>query len=256
MSTFFDLPILTFLILFIGGFVAAFLGSISGGAGLITIPLLLMVGLSPTTAIGTNKFVTSLSGMTSIFVYVRHQKIDMKLMKRIFPVVLGGILLGSFTVTQISSDFLRPILVILLVFILIHTMVKKENKISEMDAKIQIKKPFLFYFFIFLISFYNGFFGPGGSSLLLFLFVYVGYDYLSSVANGLIPNFISSFIGVIVFGILGFIHIPIGITLGVSMTLGAFVGSKYAILKGMKWIRIFFIFITSLLLLIQIFEIW
>lgn len=42
-------------ILFVVAFVAGFIDAIAGGGGLITIPALLMTGIPPAVALGTNK---------------------------------------------------------------------------------------------------------------------------------------------------------------------------------------------------------
>ena len=42
-------------ILFAVAFLAAFIDAIAGGGGLITIPALLMIGMPPAMALGTNK---------------------------------------------------------------------------------------------------------------------------------------------------------------------------------------------------------
>ena len=44
-------------ILFVVAFVAGFIDAIAGGGGLITIPALLMTGIPPAVALGTNKLV-------------------------------------------------------------------------------------------------------------------------------------------------------------------------------------------------------
>ena len=42
-------------ILFLTGLVAGWIDSIAGGGGLITVPVLLSLGMSPAEALGTNK---------------------------------------------------------------------------------------------------------------------------------------------------------------------------------------------------------
>ncbi len=50
-----DIGIDLLAILFCVGFVASFIDAIAGGGGLITIPALLMTGMPPAMALGTNK---------------------------------------------------------------------------------------------------------------------------------------------------------------------------------------------------------
>ena len=50
-----DLGIDILAMLFAAAFIAAFIDAIAGGGGLITIPALLMTGMPPAMALGTNK---------------------------------------------------------------------------------------------------------------------------------------------------------------------------------------------------------
>ena len=43
------------LLVLVGGFIAGFMNSIVGGGGMISLPIMLMLGLPTATALGTNK---------------------------------------------------------------------------------------------------------------------------------------------------------------------------------------------------------
>ena len=107
------------------GFVASFIDSVVGGGGLISLPALLMVGLPPTVALGTNKMASVMGSCTSTLSFLRSGKIDIKLIKYLFPLSFIGSVLGVYTVQQIPSAFLKPLVVVMLLGVTVYTFTKK-----------------------------------------------------------------------------------------------------------------------------------
>ena len=108
-----DLHMLAFLVFF--GFMASFIDSVVGGGGLISIPALMWTGLPPVTVLGTNKCAAVMGAFTSFATFVRSGKVDVWLIKRLFPIALIGSGLGVLTVRLIPPDVLRPLVVVMLI---------------------------------------------------------------------------------------------------------------------------------------------
>jgi len=119
-----DVQTLGFLVFF--GFMASFIDSVVGGGGLISIPALMWTGLPPVTVLGTNKVAAVMGALTSFVTFVRSGKVDMWLIKRLFPVSLIGSGVGVLTVRMIPPDILRPMVVVMLVAVLIYSICKKD----------------------------------------------------------------------------------------------------------------------------------
>src|SRR5947209_5710316 len=100
-----SLDILLFLVA--AGFVSAFIDSVVGGGGLISLPALLLTGLSPGLVLGTNKLGGTLSAFTSATTFLLSKKINLRLAAALFPLSFLGAVLGTYTVQQIPSDFLK-----------------------------------------------------------------------------------------------------------------------------------------------------
>lgn len=97
----------------------------------------------------------------------------------------------------------------------------------------------------FGIGFYNGFLGPGtGSFLVFFLMKIFKYDFVEANGDSKILNLIGNFTSIIIFLINGKVYFLYGIPISFIMFLGASLGSRFAILKGSKFIRPVFLFIT------------
>jgi uncharacterized protein len=240
------------LFLLLIGFITAFVDSIAGGGGLIAVPALLSIGLPPQMVLGTNKLQGSIASVISSYAYIRSGKVNVKLMKKIIPFVILGASLGVVTVRFLPSEWLKPIIIVLLILVLIYTFLKKDF------GKYENPKPLtagLISFLIIMctiIGFYDGFFGPGTGSFLLFVFLFTGISFVSAQANAKILNTTSNVVALIVFIKFGYVHYQYGLIMATSGILGAIVGTKVAVTKGSKFVKPLFFIMTVWLVLKQI----
>jgi uncharacterized protein len=238
-------------LLFIG-FITAFVDSIAGGGGLISVPALLATGLSPHMVLGTNKLQSSIASIISSYEYIRSGKVNIKLMKKVIPFVILGASLGVVTVRFLPSDWLKPIIIVLLVFVLIYTLLKKD--LGKYENPKPLTSGLLSYLIILctIIGFYDGFFGPGTGSFLLFVFLFTGINFISAQANAKILNTTSNIVALIVFIKFGFVHYQYGLIMAASGILGAIAGTKVAVTKGSKFVKPIFFIMTIWLVFKQL----
>ncbi|MED0674877.1 hypothetical protein SAMN04489735_102932 [Aneurinibacillus thermoaerophilus] len=244
------------MLLFImaAGFLASFIDSVVGGGGLISIPALLLTGLPSTVVLGTNKLASTMSSCTSTLSFIRSGKVNIKLVAWLFPLSLVGSALGAYTVTKIPPEFLKPLVIILLILVSIYTLFKK-NWGTESTYKGLTKGLALFAIITaFVIGFYDGFFGPGTGSFLLFSFLLMGFDFVGAAGNAKVLNFASNIAGLVTFMVLGSVNYQYGIPMGLAMIAGALVGTQVAIRKGAAYVKPLFISITALLIGKQIWD--
>jgi len=230
------------------GFVAAFIDAAVGGGGLISVPALLITGLSPSLVLGTNKFAGTFSSITSSFSFFFSGKINFRLVFWLFPLSFISSAIGAYTVKQIPSEFLKPLVVFLLLAVTIYTLIKKNWGDKPTYSGLTRKSSVLLVLAAFIIGFYDGFFGPGSGSFLIFVFLLVGFDFIGSSANAKVLNFASNMGGLIVFFLMKSVNLNYGWPLGLAMIAGALVGSRIAIRKGSAYVKPLFILITVLLI--------
>ena len=97
----------------------------------------------------------------------------------------------------------------------------------------------------FIVCFYIGFFGPGGGSFLLFgLLKVYKFDFIRASGNAKVLNLIANLAGLVAFIYYGNVSYLYSILVGVVMYIGAQCGAKYAIKKGSKFIRPFFLIVS------------
>lgn len=239
------LDMIVFLVVM--GFAAAFIDAVVGGGGLISVPALLVTGLSPVLVLGTNKFGGTLSSLSSSASYFYSGKINAKLIAWLVPLSFFGSVFGAYTVTQIPSEFLKPLVVFMLVVITIYTLVKKDWGVRSTYRGLSRRAFKLSVCAAFVIGFYDGFFGPGTGSFLMFIFLLLGLDFVGASANAKVVNLASNIGSLTIFFIWDSVSLYYGIPLGIAMIAGAFVGSRVAIRNGSAYVKPLFIIMTVLL---------
>ena len=247
---------LDFTIMAAMGFVAAFIDSVVGGGGLISVPTLMWAGLPMLNVLGTNKFASTMGACAGFLTYLRSGTVDKKIMRIMFPLAFIGSICGVFVVRQVPNDFLRPFVVIMLILIAIYSVAKKNWGADKKFVHVSHKHYLRGIVMIFALGFYDGFFGPGTGSFMLFLYLIMGYGFLGAAANARTANFASNLAAVLVFTGFGLVNFAYAIPMGLGMILGAFCGAKMAISKGAAYVRPLFIAMTVILIGKQLIELF
>ncbi|MFZ5352700.1 MAG: TSUP family transporter [Bacillota bacterium] len=242
--------IVEIIVLCIAGFTAAAVDSIAGGGGLISLPALMAVGVPPHFALGTNKFASTCASFTSTLTFAKSKKIFIPLVKYQIPCTLIGSAIGVQTALSIDQRFLEVLILVLIFTVAVYTIIKKD--FGSEDKFVGLTRKNIIYGCIFALAlgFYDGFFGPGTGSFLIFLFISIyGFDFTFSAGNGKILNFVSNITSLILFAINGKIMVAAGIPMALSMIIGARIGTRIAIKNGAKVIKPIFISIAMALCL-------
>ncbi len=99
-----------------------------------------------------------------------------------------------------------------------------------------------------LIGFYDGFIGGGTGSFLLFALLFVGFDFLRAAGNAKFLNFASNIGALFLFMYMGKVDYTVGLIMGIAMIAGSYVGSQFALKKGVAYVKLLFIIVTVLLI--------
>jgi uncharacterized membrane protein YfcA len=230
---------------------AGFIDSIVGGGGLIQLPamLILFPNMPIATVLGTNKFASLFGTSMAVQRYARHVAFDWP---TILPSAISAFIfsfLGSRIVSLLNTTFLRPIVLVLLVLVAIYVFFVKDLGIIHAPKHPPKKAQLLGIVIGAALGFYDGFFGPGTGSFLIFLFVGVfGFDFLAASASAKVINLATNIASVLYFGWTGHILYSYAIPMAVCSVLGAAIGARLAIAKGSRFVRIFFLIIVGALI--------
>lgn len=235
---------LKLVFLCIAGFFAAFVDSIAGGGGLISVPAFMFI-LPPASisyALGTNKFSATAGSFTSSIGFFKSGKINFKLLRYLIPFTLIGAILGVNTVLSIDQKYLYTIVLVLIIFVGIYTLFSKSIGAKNSFKKITKMNIFYGILLAFSLGFYDGFLGPGTGSFLIFGLIGIyGFDFVTASGNSKILNFTSNITSLILFAFNHRIEYLYGVPVAIFMIAGAKLGTKFAIKKGIKIIKPIFI---------------
>lgn len=223
-------------ILFLAAFFAGLIDTIAGGGGLLTIPALLSVGMTPIEALSTNKLQSTFGTFTATIYFIKKKLVDLSQMKLMIFMAFFGSILGGFTLMQIDSSILERVIPILLILIGIYFLVTKN--IGEVEKHKLISSTLYSFTFVLLIGFYDGFFGPGTGSFFTICFIFfLGYNISRATAETKVLNFMTNFAALLFFLVFGQINFIVGFLMAVGQVLGAIIGAKLVVKKGQKLIR-------------------
>ncbi len=228
------------IILFFTGFIAGFIDSVAGGGGLITVPVLLSIGLSPQVALGTNKLQSSFGSFSSSLNFFLKKKVDIKSVKTGMFFTFIGAAAGSILIQMLKSEFLIKIIPVLLIVIFFYTLLSKN--ISDEDRTPKISDNVYFVIFGLLIGGYDGFFGPGtGSFWTASCMFFTGAGMIKATGITKVMNFTSNIVALAIFIMGGNVLFKVGFIMGLGQFIGAKTGSSMAIKKGTKFIKPLFL---------------
>jgi uncharacterized protein len=231
---FLSLDILAMLFFF--AIFAGWVDAIAGGGGLITLPVLLSVGLSPAQALATNKLQGSFGSFAATMNFWR--KGHLKLLDIIPMIVLTfiGSACGTLLVQQINADVMINIIPFLLLAIGFYFLLSP--KMGEDDRKQRLGLWGFSFACGFSIGFYDGFFGPGTGSFFAIAFITVmGFNLIKATAHTKALNFTSNFASLIFFIIGGQLVWIVGLVMAMGQMIGGFIGSHMGMKHGAKIIR-------------------
>ncbi|MBL3730909.1 sulfite exporter TauE/SafE family protein [Lysinibacillus sp. HST-98] len=204
------------------GMVAAFIGTIAGGGGLITLPAMMLVGIPIQTSIATNKFSTGISSLSSIFYLLYQKELHLtSIIKYIALAIVGGIC-GSLLAVSLSEQTMNYMACVLLLLALVITL--KNKAWTEVPDSLEHQAPHFWQ--PFFIAMYDGGFGPGSSTFSILHYLRTHHTYIKAVQLTRVLLFGSCTGAFIVFYHTGFIQWHYAI----AMALGSIIGSQLGLL--------------------------
>lgn len=240
-------------LLFTVAILAGLIDTIAGGGGLITIPVLLSTGMSPISALATNKFQSVFGTFSASLYFIRKKFVDLYEIKWMILVAFIGSIVGSFTLLQIDSSILQKAIPILLIAIGFYFLFSKN--VGQIEKHKIVSILFFTAVVVFGISFYDGFFGPGTGSFFTIAFIFLlGLNISQATAQTKVLNFTTNFGSLLFFLYFAEIYFIAGLIMGIGQIIGATIGAKLVIKNGSKIIRPLIVIISfamSIKLLLQ-----
>jgi len=230
-----------FIALVCSGLAVGFINTLAGGGTVISMTLFMMLGLPPVTANGTNRIAIILQNLVAVANFKRNKVLDIpKSAKWSIPVIAGAIVGSAASIkVSITNDTVFQICFIaVMLFMALMLLFNPTASLKGNPAKIDKPAAFLEYFFLFLIGIYAGFIHVGmGYFLLAVLVLMNGYNLLQANA---VKNFIVLLytpFSLFVFIRMGEVNYEFGLIHAIGNMIGAYVASRWAINKGVNFVR-------------------
>ena len=230
-------------------FLAGFIDAIAGGGGLIQLPALFILfpDFTVPMLLATNKF-SSMVGTTTAVIQFRKQLSG--IIWRVLPMAIVAALSSAFgarLTAYFPEKYFEPLLLILVVGVGLFTIFRPQLGTHTEPVNVSHFVPKSLALAAGL-GLYDGFFGPGTGSFLVFGFVLLlGYNFLSATAASKVINLATNIGAVVVFLIIGCIPFALAVPMACANMAGGFTGSRLAIRRGNGFVR--WIFIAALTLL-------
>ncbi|KTF17885.1 sulfite exporter TauE/SafE family protein [Pseudoalteromonas sp. H105] len=235
---------------------AGFIDAIAGGGGMLTVPALLTAGLPPHLTLGTNKLAASFGSLTASVTYFRKQLFNPRFWAASIIATGLGALIGTLVVDYLSIEFLNKLLPVVIILVACYSIfgnlsATEDDALPPLNRTTKIKQ----WLQGLSLGFFDGLAGPGAgtfwtasNSLLYKMSLLLNCGLARSM------NFVSNFVSLITFVALGHVNFLLGITMGVFLMLGAWLGAHSAIRFGSKFIKPVFNTVVIVLALKLIYE--
>lgn len=231
---------------------AGFVDAVAGGGGLIQVPALFaaLPRESPAALFGTNKLASIFGTMNAARRYLR--EVDMAWGIAI-PVALSAFVFsffGAATVAWLPKEVVRPLVLWLLLAVAVYTWLKPDFGRQGRAACIAPHRMLAASLLAgAALGFYDGFFGPGAGSFMIFVFVrWFGMDFLHASATAKIVNAATNAGALLLFAPSGHVLWLLGLGMAACNIAGAQFGSRLAIKHGSGFVRAVFLAMTTLLI--------
>jgi hypothetical protein len=237
--------------LVIAAFVAGTIDAVVGGGGLIQIPALFAVypGQAPATLFGTNKCASVVGTAAATWRYARRVTMPWR---TILPAAAAAFVFsyaGAAAVAWLPKDAVRPLILALLVFAAVYTLRRKEFGQSHAPAHGGHRELLYATLLGGVIGFYDGFFGPGTGSFLIFLFVrFFGFDFLHASAGAKVVNVATNLAAIAYFVPNGYVLALLAAAMAVANLSGSTAGTWLALKYGSAFVRRVFLFVVGILI--------
>lgn len=246
-----ELTLLNYTGIFILIAFSGFVDSIAGGGGLISIPTYIIFGIPAENLLGTNKTVSTTGTTLAVFRYIKEKRIDWNTTGYAVIFSLLGSYFGARYSYILSKELMTYILIGIVPFILFLNFRLNEKPDSTQVRYLLVKSSLIGL----IIGSYDGFFGPGTGSFLIFAFVtLLHWDFGKASANARVINYASNLSAFIFFLTSGKILWAVALVAICASIIGNWFGSGLVISKSSKIVKPMFNSVLCLLLLKCIYD--
>lgn len=226
----------TLFFLFSIATIAGCIDTLAGGGGLIALPALMMCGIPPLYALGTNKLQGSMGTATASFMMFRKRRVSWNDVKLLMLAAFIGSACGTIAVQFIEAEMLSFIIPATLVCIALYFLFAPQPEAGAIPrcSTGRYRKAV-----VPAIGWYDGMFGPGTGSFFALAGVALrGQDLINATAIAKTLNFSTNISSLFIFLIAGKIFWLAGGLMMIGQAIGAWAGSHILYRINPKYLRL------------------
>lgn len=232
-------------------FMAGLIDAAVGGGGLVQLPGLFttLPQQPPATLLGINKFSAISGTAVASWRYARAVRFPWRPVLFAAGTAFVFSFLGATAVSLLPKEAVRPLVLALLLVMLAYTLVKKDFGALHRPRQVGRRELAIALAMGAAIGFYDGLFGPGTGSFLIFLFIrFFGLDFLRASAASKVVNLATNLAALSFFIPAGHILFAFAIPMALANVAGAVAGTRLALHGGTPVIRKLFIALVLVLI--------
>src|SRR5262245_26432885 len=237
---------LSWIATFTVGFAATFAFVTTGGVGLVTIPALVFLGLSPQAAVATDIFALLGGRLGGLLGLLRGEKLDVALGLRLGAATAVGAVAGAFALLRLSEELARQLLAVVLVGLLALLVLRPRVGVDAAQP-VSAARRWVGTLLFVPIGFWSTLIGAGflnlGSAVLLVL---LRKTFLETAGVLTIVGLVVAVIGTAIFGSQGAIVWSLGLAMLAGKAAGGYLGARYAVALGERRVRWLFVAVVLL----------
>ncbi|WP_327091993.1 TSUP family transporter [Nonomuraea sp. NBC_01738] len=219
---------------------AGWVDAVVGGGGLLQLPALMVAGIPPVQAMGTNKLAAVFGTASAAITYGRSVKLDREV------AVPAGVLAvlsaggGAVVAGAVSSEVLRPVVMVVLLGVAAFVTFRPNlGKVPHPQLRTRRRVVVAVLVSGAGIAFYDGVMGPGTGTFLIIAFTTIlGLDFVNASATAKIINVGTNLGALVVFGVQGHLLWGLGLGMAACNVAGAQLGARMALKRGAAFVRI------------------
>lgn len=240
-----DITLTTVVLLCLAACAAGWIDAVVGGGGLLLLPALLLglPHLPAAQVLGTNKAVAIVGTSGAAVTYARRAPVKVGTAVRIGLMALAGSMTGAFFAAGISSDVLRPVIMVVLLavaaFVLLRPSFGTANAGDGTDRRVTRARTVTAIVLVGGgIGLYDGLFGPGtGTFLVLALTAVLHLDLVTASATAKIVNVCTNAGALVMFAVQGTVLWQLAALMAVFNLAGGLAGARMALSRGSGFVR-------------------
>ncbi len=242
----------TVALLALAALIAGWVDAVVGGGGLVQLPALLLglPGATPAQVLATNKLSSVFGTATATATYLRRVRPDPRTAVPMAVSALLGATGGALCASLLPQRVFRPLVLVLLVLVAVYTW--RRPSLGRVDDPHPDRRR---HRAVALgaglgIGFYDGIFGPGTGSFLVFALVgLLGYGFLQASATAKITNLATNLGALVVFVPQGAPLWRLGLLMALANVAGGWAGARTAAARGSGFVRVVFLVVVAVLVL-------